>query len=127
MLPPMPVAVRALFVSCLVLGAGAAEPVTRAPQPASTPAVSGPVGVAGATAATAPTSVRVPTAIPPSPSTVPGVRIWPAPVFTHWPAIVYPDEERNVAFALPVRTPGASGSIGWEGSQPLPFTPADGP
>jgi len=60
--------------------------------------------------------------IPPSPSTVSGERIWPAPAFTHWPAVVYADEERNVAFALPVRTPGASGSIGWQGKKALPFT-----
>ena len=99
----MPVAVRALFVSGLVLVVGAAEPTIRPPESATAP-------------------MQVPIAIPPSPSTVPGIRIWPAPVFTHWPAVVYPDEERNVAFALPVRTPGASGSIGWEGSKPLPFT-----
>lgn len=61
-------------------------------------------------------------AIPPSPSTVSGERIWPAPAFTHWPAVVYAGEERNVAFALPVRTPGASGSIGWQGEKALPFT-----
>ncbi len=59
--------------------------------------------------------------IPPSPSTVPGVRIWPDPAITHWPAVAYPDETRNVAFALPVRTPGAEGSIGWAGQPPLPF------
>lgn len=61
-------------------------------------------------------------AIPPSPSTVSGERIWPAPAFTHWPAVVYADEERNVAFALPVRNPGAVGSIGWQGEKALPFT-----
>ena len=60
--------------------------------------------------------------IPPSPSTVPGIRIWPDPVLTHWPAVVYADEPRNVAFSLPVRTPGASGSIGWAGQPQLPFT-----
>ena len=60
--------------------------------------------------------------VPPSPSTVSGERIWPAPAFTHWPAVVYAGEERNVAFGLPVRTPGASGSIGWQGEKALPFT-----
>ena len=60
--------------------------------------------------------------IPPSPSTVSGERIWPAPALTHWPAVVYADEQRNVAFALPVRTPGAAGSIGWQGQPALPFT-----
>ena len=60
--------------------------------------------------------------IPLSPSTVSGERIWPAPAFTHWPAVVYAGEERNVAFALPVRTPGATGSIGWQGEKALPFT-----
>lgn len=63
-----------------------------------------------------------PTAIPPSPSTVPGIRIWPDPAFTHWPAIAYADEQRNVAFSLPVRQPGAAGTIGWTGEKPLPFT-----
>jgi hypothetical protein len=60
--------------------------------------------------------------MPPSPSTAPGIRIWPEPAFTHWPAVVYPDEQRNVAFGLPVRTPGATGSIGWHGQPALPFT-----
>jgi hypothetical protein len=61
-------------------------------------------------------------AIPPSPSSVPGIRIWPNPAFTHWPAIAYPDESRNIAFSLPVKTPGTAGSIGWTGEKPLPFT-----
>ncbi len=60
--------------------------------------------------------------IPPSPSTVSGERIWPAPALTHWPAVIYGDEQRNVAFALPVRIPGATGSIGWQGQPALPFT-----
>jgi len=80
--------------------------------------------VPGKPGAQAPPRVSV---IPPSPSTVSGERIWPAPAFTHWPAVVYADESRNVAFALPVRKPGATGTIGWNspaGSEkkPLPFT-----
>lgn len=72
-------------------------------------------------AATSP-PVAVTPAIPPSPSSVPGVRIWPNPAFTHWPAIAYPDESRNIAFSLPVKTPGMSGTIGWSSEKPLPFT-----
>ncbi len=60
--------------------------------------------------------------IPPSPSTAPGIRIWPEPQFTHWPAIAYADETRNVAFSLPVKQGGVVGSIGWTGEKPLPFT-----
>jgi hypothetical protein len=60
--------------------------------------------------------------VPPSPSTVPGVRIWPAPAITHWPAVIYADEARNVAFGLPVRQPGVAGSIGWHGQPALPIT-----
>ena len=60
--------------------------------------------------------------VPPSPSTVPGVRIWPAPAITHWPAVIYADEARNVAFGLPVRQPGVAGSIGWQGQPALPIT-----
>jgi hypothetical protein len=115
MLPSMSVVARVLILSWVVVVAVAAEPVTRSPETstvapvnAGTPAVP---AVAGAAQA-----------VPASPSTVPGVRIWPAPTFTHWPAVVYPDEDRNVAFALPVRTPGASGTIGWEGEKSLPFT-----
>jgi hypothetical protein len=67
-----------------------------------------------------------PTDIPPSPSTVPGVRIWPDPAFTHWPSIAYAQEERNLAFSLPVREAGVAGSIAWQGGTPLPFVlPAD--
>jgi hypothetical protein len=60
--------------------------------------------------------------IPPSPSSAPGIRIWPEPQFTHWPAIAYADETRNVAFSLPVKQGGVAGSIGWNGDKPLPFT-----
>lgn len=64
--------------------------------------------------------------IPPSPSTAPGVRIWPDPTFTHWPAIAYGDERRHVAFALPVQKAGITGTIGWAGQAPAPITlPAD--
>ncbi len=68
----------------------------------------------------------VPPAIPPSPSTAPGVRIWPPPAFTHWPAIAYSDESRNIAFSLPVQTAGVAGSIGWRDESALPFTLPEG-
>jgi hypothetical protein len=75
------------------------------------------------TAAPATTSSAVATPpIPPSPSTAPGIRIWPDPRFTHWPPIVYRDETRNVAFALPVKKGGTAGTISWEAQTPLPFT-----
>ena len=90
---------------------------TTASTPATTPAGNPAVPVKPGT----PAAARV-LVIPPSPSTVSGERIWPAPAFTHWPAVVYADEERNVAFGLPVRIPGASGSIGWQGTKALPFT-----
>jgi hypothetical protein len=57
--------------------------------------------------------------MPPSPSTAPGIRIWPAPAFTHWPPIAYPDERRNAAVGLPVRTPGARGAWRWDGQPPI--------
>ncbi len=67
-----------------------------------------------------------PTAIPPSPSTAPGVRIWPDPRFTHWPAVIYADEARNLSFELPVRQAGTAGSVGWEGgAAALPITLPD--
>jgi hypothetical protein len=99
--------IRALLLGFLavvaVAGEAAAEPVApTATPPAATPPV------------------------PPSPSTAPGIRLWPAPRFTHWPPVVYPDEARNVAFALPVQRPGTAGSIAWRDQAPLPFTlPAD--
>src|SRR4051812_7098583 len=65
-------------------------------------------------------------AIPPSPSTATGERIWPDPHFTHWPAIMYGDEQRNASFELPVRKAGVTGSVGWTGGDMLPFAlPAD--
>lgn len=71
--------------------------------------------------------MALPPGTPPSPSTAPGVRIWPDPAFTHWPAIAYPDEQRNIAFALPNQHPGSPGSIGWEGQPPMPITmPSEG-
>ena len=98
--------VPALWLLTLACASAADAPATPAPAPAvSAPSVS-------TTAA----------AIPPSPSTAPGIRIWPEPAFTHWPAVVYPDEQRNVAFGLPIRAPGAKGSIGWHDQPPLPFT-----
>jgi len=60
--------------------------------------------------------------VPPSPSTAPGIRIWPDPRFSHWPPVVYRDEPRNVAFALPIKKPGAAGTIGWDETPvPMPF------
>ena len=98
---------RALLVSGAVLVSLAAG---EAAVPAANPAISTP--------AVAP----VVAAIPPSPSTAPGVRIWPDPKFTHWPVVAYREEVRNVAFALPVKRAGATGTIGWSGQEPMPFT-----
>lgn len=64
--------------------------------------------------------------LPPSPSEAPGIRIWPPPAFTHWPAIAYADESRNAAIAIPVQQPGAKAELGWEGDPPIPVTlPSD--
>lgn len=86
-----------------------AQPPAPAPQP-----VPAPVPL--------PVPPPQPVAIPPSPSTAPGVRIWPDPMFTHWPAIAYGDEQRHVAFCLPVQKAGVAGAIGWAGQKPAPFT-----
>ncbi len=59
--------------------------------------------------------------LPPSPADVPGVRIWPPPAFTHWPAVAYADESRNAAVSLPVQTRGAKAEWGWEGEAPIPL------
>ncbi len=67
-------------------------------------------------------SVPLAPPVPPSPSTAPGIRIWPDPQFTHWPVIAYGDETRNIAFALPVRQGGITGTIGWQNQTPLPIT-----
>ncbi|MBA3684234.1 MAG: hypothetical protein H0W72_03230, partial [Planctomycetes bacterium] len=68
----------------------------------------------------------LPANVPPSPSTAPGVRIWPEPRFTHWPAIVYADEDRNLSFQLPVKQAGTPGEVGWEGQPQMPIVlPAD--
>jgi len=99
--------------SVLVALGGAGEAV--APPPA-TPPVAPPV-----TTTTPPTALAVIPAIPPSPSTAPGVRIWPEPRFSHWPAVIYVGEGRNCSYELPVRTPGEAGSIAWEGGAVLPF------
>ena len=63
--------------------------------------------------------------LPPSPADVPGVRIWPPPMFTHWPAIAYADESRNAAVGLPVKGPGLKAEWGWEGDKPIPLTLPD--
>ncbi len=101
--------IRALALSCIAVIALVAgeEPAPTTPIPAPTPL-------------TVTTPVIAP--VPPSPSSAPGVRIWPDPHFSHWPAIVYPDEARNLAFALPVKKPGVAGTIGWSGQDSLPFT-----
>jgi len=110
-----------LVSGCLALAAlagwpscGCAGEAAPAAAPAATPAAG-----AAPPAASAPPAVNP--AIPPSPSTAPGLRIWPDPAFTHWPAIAYPDEGRNLAFSLPVKTAGTAGTIGWNGEKPLPF------
>lgn len=94
------------LLSCVVCGllvvAQAADPVPEK-VPGSEPAWTLPPGT------------------PPSPSTVSGERIWPEPRFTHWPAVVYADEERNGSFAIPVRTAGVAGWIGWQDGEQLPF------
>jgi len=59
--------------------------------------------------------------LPPSPADVPGIRIWPPPAFTHWPAVVYSDEERNAAVGVPVKKRGAKAEWGWEGEAPIPL------
>lgn len=68
-----------------------------------------------------------PRPVPPSPSTAPGIRIWPSAALTHWPAVAYHDEVRNVAFALPNQTPGQAGTIGWLDDPAMPIAmPAEG-
>jgi hypothetical protein len=111
-----PAMIRALVLGGLAVSwacAGDAAPVvTPTPTPIQTPA------------ATTPPAISAP--VPPSPSKAPGVRIWPDPQFTHWPTIVYRDESRNVAFALPIKKPGIAGTIGWATGTPMPFTlPSD--
>lgn len=96
--------IRALVLGCMLASVVIAgeEPAPPATVPASPAAALPPV--------------------PPSPSTAPGIRIWPDPRFTVWPPIVYRDEARNVAFALPVKKPGVAGTISWDGQTPLPIT-----
>jgi hypothetical protein len=71
--------------------------------------------------AAAETSDPAPATVPPSPSTVSGERIWPEPHFTHWPAIVYADEDRNLSFQLPVKKAGTPGEVGWEKQPQMPI------
>jgi len=68
---------------------------------------------------------EAPTVLP-SPSTVSGERIWQPPRLTHWPAVVYADEERNCSFELPVKKAGVAGAVGWEGGEQLPIVLPDG-
>jgi hypothetical protein len=49
------------------------------------------------------------------------VRIWQPPRFTHWPAVVYAGESRNLAFQLPLKQPGGNGRFHWQGGVELPF------
>lgn len=120
--------IRALVLVGVVASVFAGEepvPVTT-PAPVPTPVVTPSVPTTAApTPAAAPSVAEAPVLppVPPSPSTAPGIRIWPDPRFSHWPPIVYRDEPRNVAFALPVKKPGAAGTIGWDATPvPLPFT-----
>ncbi len=63
---------------------------------------------------------------PESPSKVPGKYIWDEPAFTHWPGIVYRDEDRNVAFMIHNRFSRqgklAEGAIGWPPGEMRAFT-----
>lgn len=63
---------------------------------------------------------------PESPSKVPGTYIWDEPAFSHWPAIVYRGESRNVAFMVhnrfSTRAKPADGSIGWPPAEQRQFT-----
>lgn len=113
-------AVRSGLVLLVVLGACAGEPPTPADAGAQVPGPA-PSAVDAAAPPAASGPAAAPRAMPPSPSTAPGVRIWPDPRLTHWPAIVYEREERNVSFELPVKRAGVSGSAGWRGGKALPF------
>ena len=65
--------------------------------------------------------------IPPSPSEAPGIKIWPAPAFTVWPAVVHPGEVRHGVVSMPVRLAGRSGTLGWAGRvMSVPFPTAEG-
>ena len=110
-----------LAASALAGGLGTTLTAGEAPATPTAPAAPASAATAapGAPGATPPPPANP--AIPPSPSTAPGLRIWPDPAFTHWPAIAYPDEGRNLAFSLPVKTAGTAGTIGWNGEKPLPF------
>ncbi|HEX3132970.1 MAG TPA: hypothetical protein VHX44_05230 [Planctomycetota bacterium] len=103
--------------------APAPTPIVAPTVTPTAPTTASPVPVAVTPVAEAPALAPV----PPSPSTAPGIRIWPDPRFSHWPPVVYRDEPRNVAFALPVKKPGAAGTIGWDETPvPMPFTlPSD--
>ena len=63
---------------------------------------------------------------PESPSKAPGKYIWDEPGFTHWPAIIYRAESRNVAFMIHNRFSKkgklAEGSIGWPPNEQRSFT-----
>jgi hypothetical protein len=118
-------------VVCPAIGGLCGNPRRLAPAPAGLwwrGMRSAPFLVLVLTAAFAAEPGAAPTpAVPPSPSTASGERIWPEPRFTHWPALIYADEERNLSFELPVRVSGTPGSVGWEGGAvALPIVlPAD--
>ncbi len=52
----------------------------------------------------------------PSPSTHDGKRIWQPPQFTHWPAIMYADEQRHFAFSVPIQKAGLV-RVGWRDAE----------
>ena len=63
---------------------------------------------------------------PESPSKVPGLYIWDEPAFTHWPSVIYRNEDRNTAFMIhnkySKRGSLVEGSIGWPPGEQRAFT-----
>ncbi len=113
-------------VFLLLLLSFASLPGADAPTPSGSPGSSAPApSVPGPKSG--PGDDLLPPGTPPSPSSVPGIRIWPEPCFTTWPAVAYADETRNVAFTLPNQHPGLAGAIGWSKPAMMPITmPAEG-
>ena len=65
--------------------------------------------------------------VPPSPAEAPGIKIWPVPAFTVWPAVIHPGEVRHGVVTLPVRIAGGRTDLLWEGrTVSVPFPCADG-